>query len=465
MSYKKIIISLIITGIFFFSVSLYFFQQNYQKQQKKPTTQNTETTQPSTPPNNHYLFKSKGGHFDTYFPQNVLDINSDIKVEKDESSISFSLLSSSDKTITGQMINKTQVLYPKISQTGNAYIDLRYSVSGDQISEEFILNQKQTFPVFKQKINLFNAFVANYSKSIQFNHPGTNKLLWYIPTPFMYEQNNPTTKHDGVKFTLNCDQPNIPLKDCRTLILTKEITPEGQKWLNDPNRNYPVIIDPTVKDNCWGLNDLCDQNCLYSSLIGATTVYATCTATDCTSACWGFDDVCKPTLCIYTQTLTYTYSNQASPCSNNGQCYVANDESGYPDCETPPNNDGTNDDCFYNKGNLWNKYKTYSSCGAFSCYSQIGNCIWYAAKKQYNVSNPVTRYSSASGGCVPGSGSCYSITWDGIFFYSGNTPCGSSNCTVVPDVLFTATTCAWYGELGGDSLMFEGVMLESLLIN
>ncbi len=462
MSYKKIIISLIITGIFFFSVSLYFFQQNYQKQQKKPTTQNTETTQPSTPPNNHYLFKSKGGHFDTYFPQNILDINSDIKIEKDESSISFSLLSSSDKTITGQMINKTQVLYPKISQTGDAYIDLRYSVSGDQISEEFILNQKQTFPVFKQKINLFNAFVANYSQSIQFNHPGTNKLLWYIPTPFMYEQNNPTTKHDGVKFTLNCDQPNIPLKDCRTLILTKEITPEGQKWLDDPNRNYPVIIDPTVMDNCWGLNYLCDAGCVYNTIVLSWPVYSTCTSTDCsTSGCWGNDGNCNTANCIYTGQYTRTvYSN--SGCSTGSMtCYYPHS----PYCSAYP----TTSVCYRNRGTLYTgKYRTISgTCtGNQSCYKYSGECTWYAGTTQYSwdVSNPVTRYTGGDPYCTPGGGNCYKLNSDGGNTYTSGNPCPSTGCNS-SGILYTAQTCSWYGGFGGDSLMFEGVMLESLLIN
>lgn len=459
MSYKKIIISLIITGIFFFSVSLYFFQQNYQKQQKKPTSQNTETTQPSAPPNNHYLFKSKGGHFDTYFPQNVLDINSDIKVEKDESSISFSLLSSSDKTITGQMINKTQVLYPKISQTGNAYIDLRYSVSGDQISEEFILNQKQTFPIFKQKINLFNAFVANYSQSIQFNHPGTNQLLWYIPTPFMYEQNNPTVKHDGVKFILTCDDPNISLKNCRTLTLIKEITPEGQKWLNDPNRNYPVIIDPTVKDNCWGLGDLCDSGCVYNSLNASGTVYSTCTQNNCTTGCWSISSSCNAS-CTWCSRGSTTYYPTKADCNagTNGNVQV----------------NGTNSCCTTDgSGSCW-RFNTALGTwyGGASCTSYTGLydsstvCSWITGPTQYSysVSNPVTRYTGGTPYCTPGSGNCYKLTSDGDNTYTSGNACPSTGCNK-SGVLYTAETCSWYGELGGDSLMFEGVMLESLLIN
>ena len=167
--------------------------------------------------------------------------------------------------------------------------------------EEFILNQKQTFPTFKQKINLFNTYVAKSSDSIQFNHPGTDKLLWYIPAPFMYEQNHPEIKHFGIKFKLECEFPNTPTKDCRVFILTTEITPEGQQWLNDPSRNYPVIIDPTVADSCWGVGGYCDDGCVYGAVTGST-VYTTCAN----------GAVCAGTNCWYTSAGTCSHCTIAS---------------------------------------------------------------------------------------------------------------------------------------------------------
>ena len=466
MSFKKNLIILISIGFIFGIIGLYFRHLNSSPKTPKLSS---SPSQPIAKSNDYYSFKSTGGNFTTYFPDNLIDQNSDIKIEKDNSSLTFSLLSSDQQKITGQA-QDNRITYPKISQSGTAFIDLRYTVTGNRIMEEFILNQPQLFPVFKQKINLFNVYLANSSDSIQFNHPSTNKLLWYIPTPFMYEQNHPETKHSGIKFKLECEFPNTPTKDCRVFILTKEITPEGQQWLNDPSRNYPVIIDPTVADSCWGVGGYCDDGCVYGAVTGSTvyttcangtlcagtncwyttagtcntgcttatvaavTAYTGCTATFCgTPGCWQISSVCNSG-CTWCTSGSTTYYPTYTDCINktNGNIDVT----------------GTNNCCSTDgSGSCWAFYTPRTryggaGCTTYSVYDYRTACTWYNGTTEYSyaVSNSGTWYTG-SGTCAAGSGTCYVLT-GGTTTYTGNGACGAANCAGAA-TRYQRTQCSW----------------------
>jgi hypothetical protein len=481
MSFKKSLTILITIGLVFGLTGLYFRHLNLKKT-KKPSY-----PRPIARSNDHYSFKSTGGNFTTYFPDNLIDQNSDIKVEKKDSSLTFSLLSSQNKKIVGQA-QDNRITYPKISQSGSAFIDLRYTVAGNRIMEEFILNQKQTFPVFKQKINLFNTYVAKSSDSIQFNHPTTDKLLWYIPTPFMYEQNHPETKHSGIKFNLECESPNTPLKDCRIFILTKQITPEGQAWLDDPARNYPVIIDPTVADSCWGVGGYCDSGCVYGAVSGST-VYTTCSngslcagtncwytsAGTCNTGCTSSSvtavtayttcsngSLCAGTNCWYTSAGTcnsgctsasvssvtaYTTCSNGSLCAGTNCWYTSAGT-----CDSGCNQNGVSSASVYTTcsqgsmcagtGWVWtsnpNLACAYSSYSARTTYTSKANCT--------SNSSPYTRYYNFTGTCsTNGTGSCYapSCAVQGYYYYNRPTCSSAYHYGATCPCTWTTPTYPW----------------------
>jgi hypothetical protein len=467
MSFKKNLIILISIGFIFGIIGLYFRHLNSSPKTPKLSS---SPSQPIAKSNDYYSFKSTGGNFTTYFPDNLIDQNSDIKVEKDNSSLTFSLLSSQNKKIVGQA-QDNHITYSKISQSGSAFIDLRYTVTGNRIMEEFILNQKQTFPTFKQKINLFNTYVAKSSDSIQFNHPGTDKLLWYIPAPFMYEQNHPEIKHFGIKFNLECESPNTPLKDCRVFILTKQITPEGQAWLDDPARNYPVIIDPTVADSCWGVGGYCDDGCVYGAVTGST-VYTTCAngAVCAGTNCWYTSaGTCNASCTIASVTAVTAYTGcTATFCgtpgcwqygsSCNSNCNWCNVGSAYfyptyNDCINKTNGNidvqGTSNCCSSDgSGNCYifftkrSRYGIYPNCTLQQVWDYYSTCTWYngTTEYSYDVSNSGTWYTG-SGTCAAGSGTCYVLT-GGTTTYTGNGACGAANCAGAA-TRYQRTQCSW----------------------
>ncbi len=482
MSFKKNLIILISIGFIFGIIGLYFRHLNSSPKTPKLSS---SPSQPIAKSNDYYSFKSTGGNFTTYFPDNLIDQNSDIKIEKDNSSLTFSLLSSDQQKITGQA-QDNRITYPKISQSGTAFIDLRYTVTGNRIMEEFILNQPQLFPVFKQKINLFNVYLANSSDSIQFNHPSTNKLLWYIPTPFMYEQNHPETKHSGIKFKLECEFPNTPTKDCRVFILTKEITPEGQQWLNDPSRNYPVIIDPTVADSCWGVGGYCDDGCVYGAVTGST-VYTTCAngAVCAGTNCWYTSaGTCNASCTIASVTAVTAYTGCTSAlCSGTNTWGIGGTADpacttstltgqtvyttcGYQSCNGGTNNGRKTTGAFtryaasgtcsslgsgtcYKLGRSYRFNASTNCCPCTSCNlspflynmsTDVTTCSWIAAQYSYTVSTAGTWYTG-SGTCAAGSGTCYVLT-GGTTTYTGNGACGAANCAGAA-TRYQRTQCSW----------------------
>lgn len=451
--HKKQLILLISIGCFFGLISLIFGYLNLSRkkntntrssfsEQKIPTPANQDTQNIQ---NTKYIYQNKNNNFNTYFPDNFNDTDSNIKFEKDNSSIAFFPIngqSTKSKNINGEII------YPKIYQNGNQFIDLKYSVNTSQLIENYILNQKQNVPLLQQKVNLINAYPVIKDDKIDFYEPKTDKFLWSIPTPYMYEQNNPSIKNSGVKLNLECEDKRTSLKDCQTFIFTKEVTSEGKKWLNDPTRNYPIVIDPPVGTSCWGLANSCDTECNKdSSGISANTVYTTCTSTGCGGNCWAISGSCNggcaygiyssgtyyPTYgCAGSATTRYTFGGS---CGSN--CYA-------------PSGGGS----WYSSGSCESSTYTY---GSFSY------CYWEPQNYSYAASGSNTKYSSNGTVCDAGGyGTCYKFT-NGATFYTGDAACGSAGCP--SGTYYDRTECTWYADPIGTDIKLEGLLIEGIKFN
>lgn len=389
-----------------------------------------------------YAYMNTTNVFKTYFPQNLNSQNS-IKFEFGNASINFSTVSkltvkkidkdnketivaekSIDnlKQVTGK-ISKNKFSYPKIYQNGDKFIDVNYTVYSYKLSEEIVLNKFQDFPELTQHLTLNNAYAKVENQTINFYHKTTNKLLWFISPPYMYEQNNINNLSLGLQYDLKCDDSDIAIEKCSNFSLTKKFTADGQKWLSDPSRKYPIVIDPqinsadaltgwatsdtvnfstsvdtTIKQegtgsikivgigntNCWGIAGSCDAGCNYSNR-GDTPVYNGCSASSCANTnCWTLGGVCDGG-CVYgNRGDTQVYNGCSSSTCANTNCWTIGGV-----C------DGG---CVYNTSNSYTVYDTCGSntCGSYGWYDGSGNTCTFDA---VDYSWPDTAWSSCTSGC------------------------------------------------------------------
>ncbi len=134
----------------------------------------------------------------------------------------------------------------KAYKEGNLYtyqeifpqVDLIYIAENGQLSEQLILKASRQFEAFEERIRLVDLVLAKVENEIHLAPEESGQPIFYFPKPFMYEKENPEVKNEGLKYGLKKTQFGYQLK--------KVLTPEGKDWLADPERRYPVVIDPTL---------------------------------------------------------------------------------------------------------------------------------------------------------------------------------------------------------------------------
>lgn len=120
-------------------------------------------------------------------------------------------------------------------------VDLRYELSPSQMLEEFIVADKSLASKIAQVQKRFLVKDATWKMeadgSVVFYNSTTEKI-WSVPQPVLYEQGNTQNRNYGVHFEVTAENGYYDL--------VKVIEPAGQSWLNDPQRQFPVVIDDTV---------------------------------------------------------------------------------------------------------------------------------------------------------------------------------------------------------------------------
>lgn len=453
--HNKPLIILISIGCFFGLISLIFGFMNsskkkttnknassYKQELLVPTNQDTQNIK-----NTKYIYQNKNTNFNTYFPDNFDNTDSNIKFEKNNSSIAFFPINT--QSTKSKNIND-EIIYPKIYQNGNQFIDLKYSVNNSQLIENYILNQRQNVPLLQQKVNLINAYPVIKEGKIDFYEPETDKFLWSIPTPYMYEQNNPSIKNSGVKLNFECEDKKTSLKNCQNFIFTKEITSEGKNWLDDSSRNYPVVIDPPVGTSCWGLSNSCDVECNKGgSGITTATVYTSCSSSACDGNCWSISGSCNGS-CSYGSVASDTYY----PTYGCGGTAMTRYYNGGGSCSSS---------CYSLGGGVANYYPAGNCEITSSSYGSYTQCSWMPQKYYYTASGSNTKYSSDGTACdIGGYNTCYKFT-NGASFYTGNGACGSAGCP--SGTFYDRTACTWYADPIGTDIKLEGLMIEGIKFN
>jgi hypothetical protein len=121
-------------------------------------------------------------------------------------------------------------------------IDLKYTISSTRLLEEFIVKDSLTasqITQIEQHATTSSTYTQNEDGSISFYEK--NDLVFTLPHPVMYETGNPTNRSEGIVYEITPDKDQ--------LIITKVITEEGQAWLSDPKRVYPIAIDLVIDNS------------------------------------------------------------------------------------------------------------------------------------------------------------------------------------------------------------------------
>ena len=137
-------------------------------------------------------------------------------------------------------------------------IDVNYTVEPSYVLEEVILYQPQEITELVQQVEFQGVTPVEKDGGIYFWNG--ERFLFGIPPPVMYELQNPDATCTGLHYELDFSD--------NTYYLRKIIDEEGMKWLMDPSRRYPVVIDATTEsyEDPWENSGLTPYGQYFSSL-------------------------------------------------------------------------------------------------------------------------------------------------------------------------------------------------------
>lgn len=143
--------------------------------------------------------------------------------------------------------------------------DLNYSVKGNAVKEDIVLNKVPENPVYTFNLSTTKLIpILQKDKSIIFyDEKDKTNGIFEIPTPYMYDAKH--EENGDIKVTLTETQAGYSLS----------LEP-SKDWLNSPDRQYPVVIDPIVNTSLdkssihdtWVMSGLPTENRDNSVLLG-----------------------------------------------------------------------------------------------------------------------------------------------------------------------------------------------------
>ena len=454
----------------------------------KGQIKNVDTTIKSSK-DKDYKYANTTNNFQTYFGH-------DIKIQKNNSSITFQILTNLTINDQNQSSNlnfnnslttsstdgqKNRIVYSDVYKKDNANIDVAYNVQNDKLSEEMILNKNLGSLKISQNLNLNNVFAKVENNQISFYNSSTKQRLWFIPQPKMYEQKNQKETNTGLHYELTCQDSSKKIEKCSQLTLTKIIDKNGKTWLSDPKRQYPIVIDPdfqidnadtaanwvssdatnfTVSQevgitkegtgsvkiiaagtaNCWGIGGSCDAGCSYASY-SSGSVNSGCGGAN---LCSGTNCYASGGSCCGTVYSSYSSGSVNSTCGGGSACGGACwGISGSCDGGCAYTN--------YTSGN-WNKTCNGPyTCSGTDCYANGGSCCGtvYAnvhLNSNVNFSCSVCDKRSGywfDGSCSSGSpATCYH--YDTAYSVYGTAACPPlPSCSATGTLATSYISCSW----------------------
>jgi RHS repeat-associated protein len=134
---------------------------------------------------------------------------------------------------------------PKVERDSVTYpgafdgADLLYQVTGDSLKEKILLAAPPKDPTYRFTLRLDGVTAeAQPDGSIAFFRGGEGAPLYTMPAPFMFDANADAKKAHSDKVSQTVEQ--------RDGTITVTVRADAA-WLAAPERQYPVVIDPTIK--------------------------------------------------------------------------------------------------------------------------------------------------------------------------------------------------------------------------
>ena len=130
--------------------------------------------------------------------------------------------------------NSSSILYSNVK----ANTDLEYVLDGNNVKENIIVKDKCDSYVYTFELEL-SGLVPNLNKdgSINLSDSDTRESKYNIPAPYMYDANGEYSYN--VYYTLSENKEGV---------YTLKVIADNE-WINEDNRAFPVIIDPTIEKN------------------------------------------------------------------------------------------------------------------------------------------------------------------------------------------------------------------------
>ncbi|ARU63429.1 hypothetical protein CBW65_22355 [Tumebacillus avium] len=146
--------------------------------------------------------------------------------------------------------------------------DLEYTVESDSVKEEIVLKKADASAVYLFELKLNNLkYIAKEDGSIEFQYADTSKFAFDFPKPFMFEGGD-LPQSDDVKEHSDKVTQTIREEGGKLLLELKA----DQAWLQAPEREFPVVIDPTADMTMVDETRISDT---FASRTNPTTAYNT----------------------------------------------------------------------------------------------------------------------------------------------------------------------------------------------
>lgn len=242
---SDIIISLGIVVIIFISTFILIFKFLINNKNQKNTSDNQPNYFNTIDTNikktsGLYNYENTTNYFQSYFKSNPL-LNSAVKFSNEFGSLTFYTYATQSFATADfkrkPKIDKNSITYQKIFPN----IDLKYTVDTSRLLEEFIVYDKNTaLKIDKILQNVETSDIDEYlSTAGRIDFFANKKKAFTVPKPIIYELNNHQNSSYGIEY-------EIIEKGNHQYSINKVLTPEGKNWLNDKNRNYPIVIDLVI---------------------------------------------------------------------------------------------------------------------------------------------------------------------------------------------------------------------------
>jgi cellulose synthase/poly-beta-1,6-N-acetylglucosamine synthase-like glycosyltransferase/transposase-like protein len=195
-----------------------------------------------------FSFETPAGQVDEVFYKDPM-----FRVKNNSHQIQFSLISMSgvNKNSNAKMYSRgNSVLYKDVFKSA----DVRLTANSGYVTESIIVKEKTKIQSFEYLVKGVGVEPRETAGSIEFVDEKTQQTVFTLAPAYMYEASMDSEKGSQLGLTeiMNSDikySLGISYK-LRTSpmgwILTKELTAEGKNWIEDPNRKFPIVIDPSV---------------------------------------------------------------------------------------------------------------------------------------------------------------------------------------------------------------------------